>query len=256
MKTKGLYARPNLTVQIASDLGIKIVSGQMVEGEILPTEAALGTLLGVSRTAIREAIKVLASKGLVEVRRKTGTRVRSSREWNALDPDVITWQFEGDAPPAGLKDLLELRRIIEPVCASLAAERSTPAELEEIEKAFDEMQSSVGKTAAAVEADLRFHLAILEATHNVFMRPFGALIQAALRASFRRTNADVSAYRESLLKHRAVLAAIRDHLPETAESAMLSMLQGTQRDIRHVIGDKRKPATATKKKKASRKRSK
>jgi DNA-binding FadR family transcriptional regulator len=117
----------------------------------------------VSRTAIREAIKVLTSKGLVEVRRKTGTR-------------------------------LELREIIEPIGAGMAADRATTEEVAEIERTMIEMERSVGKTTASVEADLLFHLAILEATHNSFIRPFGALIQAALRASFLQTNRDAAAY--------------------------------------------------------------
>jgi DNA-binding FadR family transcriptional regulator len=190
----------------------------------------------VSRTAIREAIKVLSSKGLVELRRKTGSRVRSQQDWNALDPDVVSWQFAGDGIPTGaINDLTELRRIIEPACARLAAKRATAEELAEIEKALIEMEQAAGKTEASVEADLNFHLAILEATHNSFMRPFGALIQAALRASFRLTNADMAAYRLSLTKHRAVLASIRNGKPEEAEIAMQIVLRGSQRDLEHAL---------------------
>jgi DNA-binding FadR family transcriptional regulator len=232
----GVFAKQNLHGQIADHLGTKIVSGKHVAGEILPTEASLGASLGVSRTAIREAIKVLSSKGLVEVRRKTGSRVRSQRDWNALDPDVISWQFAGDGIPTGaINDLTELRRIIEPACARLAAKRATAEELAEIEKALIEMEQAAGKTEASVEADLNFHLAILEATHNSFMRPFGALIQAALRASFRLTNADMAAYRLSLTKHRAVLASIKNGKPEEADIAMQIVLRGSQRDLEHAL---------------------
>ena len=255
-KPLGVFAKQNLHEQIAEYLGAKIVSGKYLAGEILPTEASLGTSLGVSRTAIREAIKVLSSKGLVEVRRKTGSRVRSQRDWNALDPDVISWQFSGDGILTGaINDLTELRRIIEPACARLAAKLATAEELAEIEKAFIEMEQAAGKTEASVEADLKFHLAILEATHNSFMRPFGALIQAALRASFRLTNADTAAYRLSLTKHRAVLASIRKGKPEEADIAMQAVLRGSQRDIEHALSQPTlSRASAQGKKKSSRRK--
>jgi DNA-binding FadR family transcriptional regulator len=132
-------------------------------------------------------------------------------------------------------DLLELRRIIEPACAQMAAERSNSEDFAEIERALAEMERSVGKTALAVEADLRFHLAILEATHNSFMRSFGTLIQAALRASFRLTSQDMAAYQLSLRKHRAVLTAIRNRSPKRAEAAMRAVLEGTHQGILRAI---------------------
>jgi len=240
----GIAARKNLHGQIAEHLGMQIVGGTLPPGEILPNEMALATALDVSRTAIREAIKVLTSKGLIEVRRKTGTRVRPRRDWNALDPDVLMWQFAGDGLPIGITDLLELRKLIEPAAARFAAERGSPENLLEIEEAFAEMKKSVGKTAVAVEADLRFHMAILEATHNSFMRPFGALIAAALKASFRLTNADETAYKLSLRKHGAVLKAIVDRTPLQAEQAMLKILEGTRVDIQHAL--EKLPPTAAK----------
>jgi DNA-binding FadR family transcriptional regulator len=196
---------------------------------------AVDAYLDVSRTAIREAIKVLTSKGLTEVRRKTGSRIRPRRDWNALDPDVLTWQFAGDGLPLGIADLQELRRLIEPAAAAMAASRARPNDLKEIEEAYAEMKQSIGRTAASVEADLRFHMAILEATQNSFMRPFGALIAAALKASFRLSNADEAAYKQTLRKHGAVLTAIRDRSPHHAEDAMLKILEGSRVDIQHAL---------------------
>jgi DNA-binding FadR family transcriptional regulator len=234
----GAGNKTNLHGQIAEHLGVSILSGKITPGEVLPTEAGLGASLHVSRTAIREAIKVLTSKGLVEVRRKTGTRVRPKKDWNALDPDVVAWQFSGGSLPAAIMDLLELREIIEPMCARMAAERATTEEVAEIEKALVEMERSVGKTTASVEADLWFHLAILEATHNSLMRPFGALIQAALRASFRQTNRDTAAYQQTLLKHRMVLTAIKGKSPGAAEDAMRAVIHGARHDIQQALDAK------------------
>jgi DNA-binding FadR family transcriptional regulator len=228
----GENLKQSLHLRIAEYLGIQVMSGEYAPGAILPTEAALGTSLGVSRTAIREAIKVLASKGLVEVRRKTGTRVRPPQDWNALDPDVIAWKFSNDLTArSAIGDLTELRRVIEPACAYMAAQRASTQQVSEIEKALQDMENTVGKTEATVEADLRFHMAILDATHNTFMRPFGALIQAGLRASFRLTNADTDAYRRSLVKHRAVYESIQKGRAQEAEQAMRSVLRGSQKDI-------------------------
>jgi DNA-binding FadR family transcriptional regulator len=238
MRIGGAGNKTNLHGQIAEHLGVSILSGKITPGEVLPTEAGLGASLHVSRTAIREAIKVLTAKGLVEVRRKTGTRVRPRKDWNALDPDVVAWQFSGGGLPAAISDLLELREIIEPICARMAAERATTEEVAGIEKALLEMERSVGKTTASVEADLLFHLAILEATHNSFMLPFGALIQAALRASFRRTNRDRGAYQQTLMKHRMVLTAIKSKNPGTAEEAMRAVLNGARRDIQQSLDAK------------------
>jgi DNA-binding FadR family transcriptional regulator len=234
----GAGNKTNLHGQIAEHLGVSILSGKITPGEVLPTEARLGASLHVSRTAVREAIKVLTSKGLVEVRRKTGTRVRPKKDWNALDPDVVAWQFSGGSLPAAIMDLLELREIIEPMCARMAAERATTEEVAEIEKALVEMERSVGKTTASVEADLSFHLAILEATHNSLMRPFGALIQAALRASFRQTNRDTAAHQQTLLKHRMVLTAIKGKSPGAAEDAMRAVIHGARHDIQQALDAK------------------
>jgi DNA-binding FadR family transcriptional regulator len=248
----GERLKQGLHLRIAEYLGVQIMNGEYAPGAVFPTEVALGTSLSVSRTAIREAIKVLASKGLIEVRRKTGTRVRPAQDWNSLDPDVISWKFsEENGVRGAIGDLTELRRIIEPGCAYLAAQRASKNQILEIEKALQEMESATGKTEATVEADLRFHLAILDATHNSFMRPFGALIQAGLRVSFRLTNADKKAYSRSLVKHRTVYAAIKSGSAEQAEEAMHSVLRGSHRDIERslegknvkVLEQKRAPGT-------------
>jgi DNA-binding FadR family transcriptional regulator len=220
-----------LHAQVAREVGLQILEGKLAPGAVLPNEADFGMQLGVSRTALREAVKVLAAKGLVEVRRKTGTRVRPQHDWNALDPDVLNWLFSGKGFAVGIPDLLELRLIIEPAGARLAAQRATAENLAGIEMALKGMETGVADSASSVESDLQFHLAILEATHNTFMRPFGALIQEALRASFKLTNRDRPAFERSLRRHRDVFEAIRSRDPESAEAAMRVVLNFTSGDI-------------------------
>ena len=148
-----------------------------------------------------------------------------------LDPEVLTWLFSGAGIPAGLTDLLEVRKIVEPAAARMAALRATPEDLLEIREAYLGMVNAVGDLPSSVESDLRFHLAVLEATHNAFMRPFGALIQAALRASFRLTSSNRRLYRNTLTLHRAVVDAIEAGKSDASEAAMLAVLAQTSRDI-------------------------
>ncbi len=234
-----------LHAQVAREVGLQILEGKLAPGAVLPNEADFGSQLGVSRTALREAVKVLAAKGLVEVRRKTGTRVRPQHDWNALDPDVLNWLFSGKGFAVGIPDLLELRLIIEPAGARLAAERATAENLAEIEAALKGMETAVEDSVSSVESDLQFHLAILESTHNTFMRPFGALIQEALRASFKLTNRDRMAFQKSLRRHRDVFEAIRNRDPKAAEAAMRIVLNFTSEDIARSMP--KKPAKKAKK---------
>ena len=227
----GLLARRSLPLEVAQSLGRRIVDGELAPGAGLPNEATLGAELGVSRTVVREAMKVLASKSLVEVRPRTGTRVRLRADWHVLDPDVLAWQFSGAAAESAIDELLEVRRIVEPAAAAMAAARARKADLVEIRQACAEMQEAGGDAAASVEPDLRFHLSILQATHNAFLRAFGALTQAALRASFRLTSGNEPAFRRSLGQHRAVAEAIVARDPRAAENAMRDLLDRTSSDL-------------------------
>jgi DNA-binding FadR family transcriptional regulator len=242
-----------LHAQVAREIGLRALEGELAAGTVLPNEAVLGMEFGVSRTALREAIKVLESKGLVEVRRKTGTRIRPRRDWNALDPEILSWLFSGPGFAAGLPDLLELRLIVEPAGARLAALRATPANLQEIEEALAGMEAAVADAESSIEFDLLFHMAILEATHNAFMRPFGALIQEALRASFRLTNKDRLAYERSLKRHRDVFDAIKAKDPDAAEATMRLVLNRTSEDIERSLPNAAKKKTTQSARKATQK---
>ena len=225
------HVRVRLHTAIASRIGFLIVQGKLAPGSTLPNETSLGAEFGVSRTALREAIKVPAAKGLVEVRRKTGTRVNAHADWNMLDPEVLGWMFSGEGIPAGLSDLIEVRMLIEPASARMAASKASAKDVEDIRLGLEGMEASIGNLPSSVDADLSFHMAILEATHNAFMRPFGALIEAALRGSFRLTSSNADLYRLTLPLHRKVLEAIVARDGAKAEAAMKSVLTQTARDI-------------------------
>src|SRR5205809_5241457 len=126
------YPEQSLHGRIVHAIGRRILSGDLRPGDLLPAEPDLGA----SRTVVREAVKVLAAKGLVESRPKTGTRVRPRDAWNLLDPDVLAWQREGASPAQFLRKLTEVRRIVEPAAAELAAERASSRELAGVEDAY------------------------------------------------------------------------------------------------------------------------
>src|SRR5881398_3488194 len=123
------YPRRGLHGELVHEIGVRILRGELRPGDLLPTEEELQGELAVSRTVLREAIKVLAAKGLVEARPKIGTRVRPRDAWNLLDPDVLAWQQRGAGSPSLLRALTEVRRSIEPAAAELAASRADAGDL-------------------------------------------------------------------------------------------------------------------------------
>ena len=136
----GSSGRSSLHASVVEQIGRRIVQGEFLPGEALPNADDSSEMLDVSRTVLREAIKVLAGKGLVESRPKTGTRVRPRAEWNFLDPDVLAWRYSGPIVPDDVTALFELRRAIEPMSANLAALRATPAQLQQLDAALAEME--------------------------------------------------------------------------------------------------------------------
>jgi DNA-binding FadR family transcriptional regulator len=139
------YPRGGLHGQIVHAIGRQIVNGDIRPGEVVPVEAGLTA----SRTVLREVIKVLAAKGLVESRPRTGTRVRPRHAWNLLDPDVLAWHQEGASTAAFLRQLSEVRLIVEPAAAELAARRAGESELQAIDEAYRDMVAGGGRTRHA-----------------------------------------------------------------------------------------------------------
>lgn len=216
------YSTRSLHGQVVHELGRRIVTGDIDEGTVLPNETALGASFDVSRTALREGIKVLTAKGLLASRTRTGTRVRPRYEWNMLDPDILAWRLGTTKPDQFIRDLVEFRRAIEPLAASLAAERATDEDIAHLESAYADMESAGKNTDISVEPDLRFHQAILCASGNELLAPLGAMIEAALMASFRMSTPVISD--DDLAVHKDVLVAIKERDPGKAWKAMYSLL--------------------------------
>src|SRR5215468_10020431 len=233
-----IYSKRSLHGQVAHDLGRQILRGDLPPGAVLPNEADFSTSLHVSRTALREAIKILAAKGLVESRPKTGTRVRPRADWNLLDPDVLAWQFAAGPIAHFIKDLFELRQMIEPQAAALAARRAGAAEIERIEQAYLGMEAAGNDSDLWIDPDLRFHQAIIRATGNELLWPLAAIIETALATTFRVSSVGNGPV-HSLPLHRDILDAIRRHDPEAATTAMHRLLEGAADDVRRVLATER-----------------
>src|SRR5439155_13551785 len=159
------YPRHGLHGALVHEIGVLILNGELQPGDLLPAEDELGDVVA-SRTVLREAVKVLAAKRLVESRPKIGTRVRPRADWNLLDPDVLAWQLEAGPTRRFLEDALELRRLIEPAAARLAAERATAEEVAALEEAQRAMSDAGADLEAWIEPDVRFHSLLLQASHN------------------------------------------------------------------------------------------
>jgi DNA-binding FadR family transcriptional regulator len=229
--TRAGYPSGGLHGQIVHGIGRRILSGKIRPGELLPTDVGLPA----SRTVVREAIKVLAAKGLVESRPKTGTRVSPRHKWNLLDPDVLAWQQDGSPPVAFLGKLTEVRLIIEPAAAELAARRATPVEIEAIEAAFREMEAALRNDGEDYEAfdraDILFHHAIVLACGNDLLQQMGQVVYSALLLSFKATSRLPGRAKASLPEHRAILNAIRGRQARRAGLAMRRLVGSTAREI-------------------------
>ena len=215
---------------VAGLIGRRIVSGQHKPGDTLPTEPRIQAEFGVSRTAVREAIRLLSAKGLTASRPKIGTRVRPMADWNMLDPDVLRWQLDQNPSEDFIHALFEMREIIEPAAAERAAERATIEELDKMGVAMEGIQNEVRASPEQIKADLEFHMTILEASRNPLLRSVGAMIGSALSITFSLGWRTVMA-EDAVLQHRAVYDAIRQRQGEQAFLAMRKLLRNSKGNV-------------------------
>jgi DNA-binding FadR family transcriptional regulator len=210
---------------VVHEMGRQIVDGTFPPGTTLPREDDLIARLDVSRTTFREAMKSLAAKGLVEIRTKTGTRVRDPREWHHTDPDVMVWYYEVGPSKMFLDALMDLRRVLEPAAAARAAGRASKAEVKRIAKAYRCMCDTIGDPQAHSEADRDFHTAIFAATHNMMLSRMIDLIVIGIYANtVMPSKTVVEGQRQSLPYHADVLAAIEAGDPAAATAAANRLL--------------------------------
>jgi DNA-binding FadR family transcriptional regulator len=218
--------------RIADDLGTAIVNGQHLPGATLPNEIEASEKLRVSRTAYREAVRTLAAKGMVESRPKAGTRVSARRRWNLLDPEVLAWMFEGDPGEEFIGGLFELRKIVEPQAAALAAQRRTSAQLARMGHALEEMGRYGLATEQGRAADQAFHDEILKATGNEVLMTLTSTLGAAIRWTTIFKQRRTRLPRDPLPEHRKLYAAIAEGDAERAMHATRELIELALLDIK------------------------
>jgi DNA-binding FadR family transcriptional regulator len=230
----------NMHGHILDRLGEDIVAGRYAPGGAVPPESMLCETLGVSRTVVREAIKSLVAKGLVTTGPKVGTRVMPPSQWNWFDPDVVAWQTRSGPTREFLREVQELRRLIEPAAVRMAAERATAAEIAEVEAAYAGMKSAIEHGGDYVRHDLAFHQGLLKACHNRMLAQMSQALGALLRTSFEISTARPDGPASSLPLHRAVLDAVIARAPPRAEAAALHLIDSARDDIEAVLASRRK----------------
>jgi DNA-binding FadR family transcriptional regulator len=221
-------------------LGEAIVAGRYAAGAVVPPEPLLCEELGVSRTVVREAVKSLVAKGLVTTGPKVGTRVLPSDQWNWFDPDVIVWQSKAGLTREFLRDLQDLRRIVEPAAVRMAAERATAQDIADITAAYEGMRKAVEEGGDYVMHDLNFHQGLLRACRNRMLVQMSKALGALLRTSFEISTSRKNGPRNSLPLHRAVLDAVIARQPAKAEKAVLQLIDGAREDIEEVLGSRKR----------------
>ncbi|MEN9629979.1 MAG: hypothetical protein RJA10_3207 [Pseudomonadota bacterium] len=221
-------------------LGGAIIGGQYPPGSSIPPEPTLCEELGVSRTVVREAVKSLVAKGLLVTGPKVGTRVLPSDQWNWFDPDVVAWQSKAGLTREFLRDLQELRRVVEPAAVRMAAERATAQDIAGIEAAYAGMKDAIDHGGDYVRHDLAFHQGLLAACHNRMVVQMSKALGALLRTSFEISTSRPDGPASSLPLHRAVLDAVIARQPAKAEKASLLLIDSAADDIDQVLASRRK----------------
>lgn len=216
--------KSNLSHRVTEELGRAIVCGDYRADDAFPTEAELCLTFGVSRTAIREAVKMLSAKGLVSSKPRQGIRVMPEEDWNILDSDLLSWSLQGKPSRAVLKEFFQLRVAVEPEAAALAALHSTAGQRQAIADAIDRMRTSPANSEVAIAADVDFHIALLYATGNRFYIRLRDFVRTALNVSIHFTTPGTGGYEDTVDAHAKILLAIEHGDMDGARSSTRALI--------------------------------
>lgn len=214
----------NLTQSLVQKLGSSIVRGELPAGKSLPIEAELGKKFGASRTVMREAVKILSTKGLIGQRPRVGTFVHPEEKWDLLDAEVLTWILDRHFSHSLVREFLEVRLGIEPAAAGLAAVNATDADMDLLKQQLDKMKGAMNGHFDPVAADIAFHATILEISHNRFYHQLTPIVETALRFSIRLTNKAKGAVAD-YDAHEKIYKAIKSGNPESASKSCRDLIR-------------------------------
>ncbi|CAI1974385.1 FadR/GntR family transcriptional regulator [Serratia proteamaculans] len=223
------------TDRIIIEMGQQIVGGKYVPGAALPSEAELCEEFETSRNIIREVLRALMAKRLVEVKRYRGAFVTLRNQWNYLDTDVLNWVLAQDYDPRLIASMSEVRNLVEPTIARWAAERATSSELAVIEAALNDMIAHHQERERFNEADIRYHEAVLAAVHNPVLQQLSVAISSLQRAVFERTYmSDEDNMPRTLREHQELYDAIRHQDADAAEQAAMAMIASSTKRLKDI----------------------
>ncbi|MGF1681436.1 FadR/GntR family transcriptional regulator [Photobacterium minamisatsumaniensis] len=217
-------SKRSLHVQVAREIARRILSGQLEQGQVIPGEMSLCEQFGISRTALREAVKLLTSKGLLESKPKIGTKVLDRTNWNFLDPQLLDWMDGLQNSEVFFHQFLGLRKAIEPEACALAARHATAEQRIELSETFQQMSEiaeSFDKSRWA-EVDMRFHRLIFLSTGNDFYLPFGNVLATIFMSFIHHSSKDGGV---CINEHRAIYDAIMAGNADKARQASQQLLQ-------------------------------
>jgi DNA-binding FadR family transcriptional regulator len=218
-------AGKRLKGSLAQHLAVAILSGELPEGHVFPNEIAYAKQIGVSRTVLREALRILAAKGLLNSRTKTGTRVSPRRQWSLLDPDLLAWQFEAEPSRKFLRDLFELRLLVEPGAAALAAMRRSKKQVAGMRTALEAMALHGLATEEGRLADQKFHMIMLESTCNGAIIALASSIMAAIAWTTVYKQRKRGLVRDPIPEHRNLFDAVASADSGAARQAMSELVR-------------------------------
>jgi len=214
----------NLTYAMLDHVGRDIVTG-VYDSRPFPTEAELAQTHAVSRSVTREAVKMLTAKGLLTARPRKGTSVQPPTSWNLFDTDVLRWLLERKFSLGLLRHFSELRVAIEPAAAALGAVAADADAIAAIRAGFARMEAAEAGEDDTLEADIAFHIAVLNSSANPFYMQFRDLVATALQTSIRFTNR-FTGRTADMESHRGVMEAIERGDPEGARALMAEIIGG------------------------------
>ncbi|GAB82302.1 FadR/GntR family transcriptional regulator [Shimwellia blattae] len=223
LSAQQLAAQKNISWVLAEKLAQRILTGEYAPGSILPGEIELGEIFGVSRTAVREAVKTLTAKGMVLPRPRIGTRVMPQSHWNFLDKELLSWWMTEDNFDAVVDHFLVMRNTLEPQACALAARFGTGAQktqLADIMNEMVELQKNFDRERW-VEVDMAWHERVYEMSHNPFLSSFANLFRS-IYFNYFSSITDNEVIKLDL--HQAVVDAIISGDSHGAEEACLTLL--------------------------------
>ena len=230
-------SRRRLKGSVAQQLAVQILSGELPQGHVFPGEIEFAEQIGISRSALREAFRVLAAKGLVDSRPKAGTRVTPRRQWSMLDPDLLAWQFEAEPSRKFIHDLFELRMMVEPQAAALAAARRSDLDVTAMASALEAMAKHGLATEQGRLADQQFHMIMLEATGNEMVVALASSIMAAIAWTTIYKQRERELPRDPIPDHQRLFDAIAAADPAAAHVAMEELVRLARADTEVSLSD-------------------